>query len=96
MLPTKRPGRALILALRACDHVLNAAFDTASGAIIEAKKPMSLLAPAFTMTIAIADRGAATHVSVQTEHAGMNWGQNEKLTNELLAKTGEYLGRFET
>ncbi len=92
--PYETAGRALTLAMQACGHVLTAAFDTTSGAILEAKKPMSLLSPAFTVTIAIADRGATTHLSAQTQHVGMNWGQNEKLLIDLFAKTDEYLSRF--
>jgi hypothetical protein len=88
-------GRALILALQACNYVVSAAFDTASGAVLETKKPLSLLSVAFTVTIAIADRGASTHLSAHVEHVGLNWGQNEKLLKELIGKTDEYLKLFQ-
>ena len=94
--PYETAGRALILALQACNHVLNAAFDTASGAILETKKPMSLLAPAFTVTIAITDNGATTHLNAQAQHTGMNWGQNQKVLNELFTKTDDYLTLFKS
>jgi|GEM_PF-5350091 len=94
--PYETAGRALILALQACDHVLNAAFDTASGAILETKKPMSFFAPAFTVTVAITDKGATTHLSAQVQHMGMNWGQNEKVLSELFDKTSDYLKLFKS
>jgi hypothetical protein len=89
-------GKALILALRACSHSLNAAFDTESGAIIESKKPMSILSPPFTVTIAIGDQGTTTHVRAQVQHTGMDWGQNKKVLNELFDKTQSYLSLFKS
>jgi hypothetical protein len=87
-------GRALILALQACGHTLSAAFDAASGAMLEAKKPLSVFAPPFTVTLAVADNGATTHLSAHAEHVGMDWGQNTKVLNQLLDKTNEYLTLF--
>jgi hypothetical protein len=92
--PYATSGRALILALQACNHTLSAAFDTASGAILQTKKPLSLLSSAFTLTIAMADRDATTHLTSHVEHIGMDWGQNKKILDELLAKTNEYLNLF--
>ncbi len=94
--PYATVGRALILALQACNHILSAAFDTATGAIIEVKKPMSLLAPAFTVAIAVTDQGSTTHVAAQAQHTGMDWGQNAKLLNQLFDKVAEYLGLFKS
>ena len=87
-------GRALVLAMAACNYVLSAAFDTASGAILEAKKPMSLLSGAFTVSIAMVDRGATTHLTVAVQHIGMDWGLNQKTVSELLSKTNDYLKLF--
>ncbi|HEY5425284.1 MAG TPA: hypothetical protein VIJ77_01940 [Candidatus Tumulicola sp.] len=89
-------GRALILALARCGYNIAAAFDSASGAILEAKKAISLLAPAFTMTLSITDCGATTNIKAQAQHTGFDWGQNAKLVNELFAKTNEYLSLFKT
>lgn len=89
-------ARALILALQRCKHTLNAAFDTTTGAVLEAKKPVALLTGEFKMTIAITDRGAVTHLSGQAGHIGMDWGQNAKLLNELFDKTNEYLALFKS
>ena len=89
-------GRALVLALYAGNNVVSAAFDTATGAILEVKKPLSLASVAFALTIAITDRGATTHLTIQTQHVGMDWGQNVKVANELLAKTSEYLALFKS
>jgi hypothetical protein len=89
-------GRALILALQSCGLNLSAAFDTESGAILEAKKPMSLTAAAFTVTIAIVDSGAVTHLRGQAQHTGMDWGQNAKLLNQLFDKTSDYLNLFKS
>ncbi len=90
-------GRALVLALYAGSNALSAAFDTATGAILEVKKPLSLTSVAFTLTIAVADRGATTHVTIQTQHVGVDWGgQNVKVANELVAKTTEYLDLFKS
>jgi hypothetical protein len=93
-IPYETAGRALILALQACGINLTAAFDTESGAALEVKKPMALLAPAFTLTITLADRGNVTHVSGQAEHTGLDWGQNAKLLNQLFDATNEYVARF--
>jgi serine/threonine protein phosphatase PrpC len=89
-------GRALILALRANNHALSAAFDTASGAILEVKKPMSLLAPPFTVTITMTDLGATTRLAAIAQHTGLDWGQNAKLLSQLFDKTNEYLSLFST
>jgi hypothetical protein len=89
-------GRALILALQACGLTLSAAFDTASGAILELKKAMSLLAPQFTVTIAITEHNMSTHLAARAQHTGMDWGQNAKLLNQLFDKTSEYLSLFKT
>jgi hypothetical protein len=94
--PYETAGRALILALQACGLSLAAAFDTESGAALEVKKPMSLLAPGFTLAISLTDRGAVTHLSGQAQHTGLDWGQNAKLLNGLFDKTNEYLARFES
>ena len=88
-------GRALVLAMAACGYVFNAAFDTASGAILEAKKPMSLLSTAFTVSIAVVDRGATTHLTIAIRHVGVDWGNlNAKTIDELLTKTNDYLKLF--
>ncbi len=88
-------GHALVLAMAACGYVFSAAFDTASGAILEAKKPMSLLSTAFTVCIAMVDRGAATHLTVAIKHVGVDWGNlNAKTISELLTKTTDYLKLF--
>lgn len=88
-------GRALVLAMAACGYVFNAAFDTASGAILEAKKPMSLLSAAFTVSVAMVDRGATTHLTVVVQHLGVDWGNlNAKTVDELLSKTTDYLKLF--
>ncbi|MGB8521297.1 MAG: hypothetical protein WCD38_14145 [Candidatus Tumulicola sp.] len=88
-------GHALVLAMAACGYVLTAAFDTASGAILEAKKPMSLLSTAFTVSIAMVDRGATTHLTVAIQHVGVDWGNlNAKTIEELLMKTAGYLKLF--
>jgi hypothetical protein len=92
--PYETSGRALILALQACGHAISAAFDTASGAIIETKKPLSLLSSAFTMALALTDRGETSHLEGQAQHVGVDWGQNKKLLNELVAKTNDYLKLF--
>jgi hypothetical protein len=89
-------GRALILALQANNHTLSAAFDTASGAILEVKKPLSLLAPPFTVTITMTDLGATTRLAAIAQHTGMDWGQNAKLLSQLFDKTNEYLSLFKT
>jgi hypothetical protein len=94
--PYETTGRALILAMQACSYVLNAAFDTESGAIVEAKKPISLLSPAFTLTVTVADRGTSTHVNATAQHTGMDWGQNQKRLDELVTTTEQYLNRFKT
>ena len=86
----------MILALQACGLNLTAAFDTESGAALEVKKPMSLLAPGFTLAITLTDRGSVTHVSGQAQHTGLDWGQNAKLLNGLFDKTDEYLTRFKS
>lgn len=93
--PYGTAGRALILALQACGHILNAAFDTATGAILQTRKPMSLLSPPFSVTIAMADNGASTHLSAEAQHTGLDWGQNAKVAAELFDKTDEYLKLFE-
>ncbi len=87
-------GRALVLAMAACNYVLSAAFDTSSGAIVEAKKPMSLLSGAFTVSIAMLDRGVTTHLTIAVQHIGMDWGLNQKTVNELLTKTTDYIKLF--
>ena len=87
-------GRALILALQACSYVVGAAFDTETGAVLETKKPLSLLSPAFTLTLTITDRGTTTRLTGHVEHVGLNWGQNEKRLSELVAKTNDYLRLF--
>jgi hypothetical protein len=88
-------GRALVLAMAACGYVLSAAFDTASGAVVEAKKPMSLLSAAFAISIAMLDRGATTtHLTIAVQHVGIDWGLNQKTVNELLTKTNDYLKLF--
>jgi hypothetical protein len=92
--PYETAGRAFILALQAGDFILNAAFDTASGAMLEVKKPMSLLAVAYTVTATINDGGATTHLKAQATHTGMDLGQNAKLLNQLFDKTNEYLTLF--
>jgi len=94
--PYETAGRALILALQACGLNLTAAFDTESGAMLEVKKPMSLLAPPFTISITIAERGATTHFSGQSQHTGADWGRNAKLLNELFDKTNDYLKLFKS
>ncbi len=93
--PYEMAGRALVLALQACGFVLGAAFDTGSGAMLEVKKPMSLLAVPFTVTVTIVDRGATTHFSGQAQHTGVDWGgKNAKLLNQLFDKTNDYLKLF--
>jgi hypothetical protein len=87
-------GRALVLALAACSYEQSAAFDTASGAMLEAKKPMSLLSAAVTVSIAVLDRGATTHLTIAVQHVGLDWGVNAKAVNELLTKTNDYLKLF--
>jgi|SRR5579883_1324494 len=94
--PYDAVGRALILALQSCGHVLNAAFDTATGAVLETRKPMSLLAPAFVVTIAVTDNGATTHAAAQAQHTGLDWGQNAKVAAEVFDKTGDYLDLFKS
>jgi hypothetical protein len=94
--PYETAGRALILALQARNAILNSAFDTASGAIIEASQPMSLFAPKFTIAIAIADHGATTHISAQTQHIGIDFGQNAKLLDALFDATNDYLKLFKS
>lgn len=90
-------GRALVLALQAGGEAVNAAFDTASGAILEVKKPMTLTSPAFTMTIALTDNGATTRLSARAQHTGVDWGgQNAKILNALFDKTSEYLSLFKS
>jgi hypothetical protein len=89
-------GRALILALHAGNDLLSAAFDTAGGAVLEVKRPMTLLAPAFTVAIEISDRGATTHLRGQAGHTGMDWGQNAKLLDQLFDKTADYLSLFKS
>jgi hypothetical protein len=92
----EQAGRALILALQACSMNVSAAFDTGSGAMLEVKKPMSLTAPPYSITIAITDRGASTHFSAQAQHTGMDWGQNAKLLGGLFDKTDDYLKLFKS
>ncbi len=87
-------GRALILALQACGYTLSAAFDTSSGAVLETKKPMSLLAGPFVVVITITDGGTQTHLAGTAQHTGVDWGQNAKLLNALFDKTNEYLTLF--
>ncbi len=94
--PYETAGRALILALQACGLNLTAAFDTESGAVLEVKRPMSLLAPGFTLAITLTDRGDVTHFSGQAQHTGLDWGQNAKLLNQLFDKTDEYVMRFKS
>jgi hypothetical protein len=89
-------GRALILALQACGLNLTAAFDTESGAVLEVKKPMSLVAPAFSLALTIVEGNGATTVGGQAQHTGLDFGQNAKLLDQLLDKTNEYLVRFES
>lgn len=89
-------GRALILALQASGLNLTAAFDTESGAALEVKKPMSLLAPGFTLAITLTDRGSVTHLAGHAQHTGLDWGQNAKLLNQLFDETAEYLRRFKS
>jgi hypothetical protein len=92
--PYETAGRALILALQACGLTVSAAFDTASGAMVEAKRAMQLFSNPITITIALLDRGTAAHLSVRADHMGMDWGQNKKLLAQLVAKTNEYLALF--
>jgi hypothetical protein len=94
--PYETAGRALILALQSCGLSIGAAFDTESGAVLEVKKPMTLLAPSFALTIAVADRGATTHLTAQAQHAGMDWGQNSKLLAQLFDTTDGYLKLFKS
>jgi hypothetical protein len=94
--PYETTARALILALQACKYVLSAAFDTASGSMVEAKKPLTLTSGAFTLTIAIVDRDSTTHFAGHAEHIGVDWGLNERTLNELFAKTEEYLALFKS
>jgi hypothetical protein len=94
--PYETAGRALILALRACGLTIGAAFDTESGAVLEVKRPMTLLAPSFTLTIAIADRGETTHLTAQVQHAGIDWGQNAKLLAQLFDTADGYLKLFKS
>lgn len=89
--PYEKAGRALVLALQACGLNITAAFDTESGAMLEVKKPMSLMAVPFSVTIAIVDRGATTHLTGQAQHTGVDFGRNVKLLTELFDKTNDYL-----
>jgi hypothetical protein len=89
-------GRALILALQACGYVINAAFDTSSGAVLETKKPVSLLAPPFVVILTLTDGGAQTHLAGTAQHTGVDWGQNAKLLNALFDKANEYLALFKS
>jgi hypothetical protein len=92
--PYETAGRALILALQACGLNVSAAFDTASGAILETKRAMQLFSNPITLTVTITDRGAATHLAGHADHIGMDWGQNKKILAQLFAKTNEYLALF--
>jgi hypothetical protein len=95
--PYETAGRALILALQACGFNIGAAFDTESGAMLEVKKPLSLASVAFAVTLAIADRGATTHLSGQATHTGVDWGsQNAKVLNALFDKANDYLKLFKS
>lgn len=89
-------ARALVLALQSCGFNIVAAFDTEGGSVLEVKKPLSLLAPAFSVIVAVSDRGATTHFRSQAQHTGMDWGQNAKLLNQLFDKTNEYLQLFKS
>jgi hypothetical protein len=92
--PYETAGRALILALQACGLTVSAAFDTASGAMLEAKRAMQLFSNPITLTVALADRETTTHLTTHVDHMGMDWGQNKKLLAQLFAKTNEYLALF--
>jgi hypothetical protein len=92
--PYETAGRALILALQACGLTVSAAFDTASGAMLEAKRAMQLFSNPITLTVALVDRETTTHVTTHVDHMGMDWGQNKKLLAQFFAKTNEYLALF--
>jgi hypothetical protein len=95
--PYESAGRALILALQACGFNVAAAFDTDSGAVLEANKPLSVASVAFAVTLAITDRGATTHLNGKAQHIGVDWGgQNVKLLNALFDKTNDYLKLFKS
>lgn len=89
--PYEKAGRALILAVQACGLNVAAAFDTESGAMLEVKKPMSLLAPPFSIAITMLDHGTVTHFTGQATHTGVDFGRNAKLLAELFDKTNDYL-----
>ncbi|HEY1428662.1 MAG TPA: hypothetical protein VGF18_03755 [Candidatus Tumulicola sp.] len=92
--PYETAGRALILALQKCGLVVSSAFDTASGAILECKRAMQLFSNPITLTLALVDRDATTHLAANADHMGLDWGQNKKLLAQLFAKTNEYLALF--
>jgi hypothetical protein len=92
--PYETAGRALILALQACGLTVGAAFDTDSGAMLEAKRSMQLFSNPIALTIVLTDRGTATHLTGKADHIGMDWGQNKRILAQLFAKTNEYLSLF--
>lgn len=89
--PYERAAKALVLALQACGLNVAAAFDTESGAMLEVKKPMSLLAPPYAITLTVLDRGFTTHFIGQATHTGMDLGRNAKLLTQLFDRTNDYL-----
>jgi hypothetical protein len=94
--PYETAGRAAVLALHASACKLGAAFDTASGAVLEAKIPMSLIAPEITLTVALTDITPSTaRVSITARHPGLDVLHfNDKTLAALFAKIDEYLARF--
>jgi hypothetical protein len=87
-------GRALILALQACNLTVGAAFDTESGAVLEAKRAMQLFSNPVTLTVRIVDGGETTHLAGNADHMGVDWGQNKKILAQLFAKTSDYIALF--
>jgi hypothetical protein len=94
--PYETAGRALILALHALDTQLKAAFDTASGAVLEATEAMTHLEPAYTFTIALGDTGANTARISATSHITISdlLKFNEHKLAALFAQIDAYLALF--
>lgn len=92
-------ARALVLALHAKKHRLVSAFDTATGAALEAQAAMTLFHNAATITLLVAQTDATTtHVKGTSDLAGQikDFGSNKAILNDLYAKADEYLKLLST
>jgi len=94
--PYETAGRALILALHALDAKLKTAFDTATGALLEAIAPEVPLGPSCTLTISLGDAAPNTTRVTATSHLALVdvLKLNERKVAALFAHLETYLARF--